>query len=127
MPETPDIVEKLFPDRLIEAELMTEVCQPLRRHAVLADPDLDRIARHQPDGDESQEHQRQKGRDGQRDAAKEIGEHGRSENDGLRPWRDMGGARTGVTGGRRLRRRAFRAGFACSRSRWSAWIRTRSN
>ena len=84
MREAPDIVEKLLPDRLVEAELMTEVGQPLRRHAMLAGPDLDRIARHQPDGDESQEHQRQKGRDGQRDAAKEIGEHGRSENDGLR-------------------------------------------
>ena len=85
MREAPDIVQKLLPDWLIETELMTEVNQPLRRHAALADPDLDRVARHQTDGDESQEHQRQKGRDGQRDAAKDIGEHGRSENDGLRP------------------------------------------
>src|SRR5580658_5012402 len=84
MPEAPDIVEKLLPDRLIEAKLMAEVGQPLRRHAALARPDLDRIARHQPDRDESQEHQRQEGRDGQRDAAKEVSKHGRPENDGLR-------------------------------------------
>ena len=64
---------------------MAEVGEPLRRHAVLADPDLDRIARHEPDRDEGQEHQRQKGRDRQRDAAKEIDEHGRSESGGLRP------------------------------------------
>ena len=63
---------------------MAEVGEPLRRHAVLAGPDLDRIARHETDRREGQEHQREKGRDGQRDAAKEVGEHGRSENDGLR-------------------------------------------
>ena len=85
MRQAPDIIEKLFPDRLVEAELVAEVGQPLRRHAMLASPHFDRITRHEPDGDECQEHQRKEGRDGQRDAAKEINEHGRSENDGLRP------------------------------------------
>ena len=52
------IVEELLPDRLVEAELVAEVGQPLRRNAVLADAHLDRIARHQADRDEGEEHQR---------------------------------------------------------------------
>ena len=82
--ETPDVVEKLLPNRLVEPQLMAKVRQPLRRHAVLADPHLHRIARHETDRREGQEHQRQKCRDRERDAAKKIDEHGRSENDGPR-------------------------------------------
>ena len=68
---------------------MAEVGEPLGRHAMLAGPHLHRIARHETDRGEGQEHQRQKGRDGQRDAAKEVGEHGRSETNGprLASWR----------------------------------------
>ncbi len=42
MRKAPDIIEKLLPHRLVEAELMAKIRQPLRRHAVLAGPDLDR-------------------------------------------------------------------------------------
>ena len=59
MREAPDIGEKLPPYRLIEAEFMAEIREPLGRHAMLAGPDLDRIARHEADRREGQEHQRQ--------------------------------------------------------------------
>src|SRR5580704_10262666 len=84
MREAPDIVEKLPPHRLVEAELMTKIRQPLRRHAVFARPDLDRIARDEPDRREGQEHQREESRDGERDASKEVGDHARSETNGPR-------------------------------------------
>ena len=70
------VVEKLSPDRLVEAELMTQDREPFRRDAALAHAHLDRIAGHEADRDEGQEHQRQKRRDGQRDAAYEIDQHG---------------------------------------------------
>src|ERR1700733_11108746 len=76
MREAPDIIEKLLPHRLVEAELMTEVSEPFRRHAVLASPDLDGIAWHETDRREGQEHQRNESRDGERDASKEVGCHG---------------------------------------------------
>ena len=82
MREAPGIVEKLPPDRLIEAELVAKIGEALGRHDVLAGPHLDWVAGHEPDRDESQEHQRQKGRDGQRNAAKEVSEHGRSKTNG---------------------------------------------
>src|ERR1700722_10831174 len=82
MREAPDIVEKLPPHRLVEAELMTKIRQPFRRHAVLASPDLDRIARDEPDRRKGQEHQREESRDGERDAAKEVGDHGLSKPTG---------------------------------------------
>ena len=63
---------------------MAKIREPLRRHAVLAGPHLDRIARHEADRREGQEHQRKESRDGERDAAKEVGDHGLSENNGPR-------------------------------------------
>ncbi len=75
MRDVPDIVEELSPDRLIEAEFVAELRQPLRRDAALADADFDGVAGDQPDGDEGEEHQREEGRDGQRDPAEEIGQH----------------------------------------------------
>ena len=64
---------------------MAEEGEPFGRDAVLADPDLDRIAGHEADRDEGQEHQRQERRDRQRDAAEEVSKHGLSEDVGLRP------------------------------------------
>ncbi len=54
---------------------MPKVGQPLGRDAVLADPHLHRIARHEADRDEGQKHQREERRDRQRDAAEKIAEH----------------------------------------------------
>ena len=61
----------------VEAELVTEIDQPFGRNAVLADPHLDRIARHQADRGEGDEHQRNERRNGQREATEEINEHWR--------------------------------------------------
>ena len=61
--DLPEIVEELLPDRLVEAELVAKLGQPLGRDAAFAGAHLDRIARHEADRDEGQEGDREKGRD----------------------------------------------------------------
>ncbi len=67
--QLPHVVDKLLPNRLVQAELVAEHRQPLRADAALADAHLHRIARHQPDRDEGDEHQRDEGGYRQREAA----------------------------------------------------------
>ena len=73
--QLPHIDEELFPYGQVEAELMTELGETLGRYAVLADPDLDGIARHQPDRDEGHEHQRHESGQRQCDPADEEPDH----------------------------------------------------
>ncbi len=101
--QPPDIVEELLPNRLIEPELMAELGETLRRYAVLADPHLHRISRHQPDRDEGHEHQRHESRQRQCDPADEKPDHL-----GLPLGRPL-------ISGRRPRIRAGRAARSCSR------------
>jgi hypothetical protein len=70
------VVDELLPHRLVQAQLVTEHRQAFGRNAALAHPHLHRIARHQPDGDEGDEHQRDERRDGERQAAQQVAEHG---------------------------------------------------
>ena len=49
MHEMAEIVEELPPDRLVEADFVAQLGEPLRRDAALAGAHLDRIARHQAD------------------------------------------------------------------------------
>src|SRR5258707_7803 len=84
-------------------------------------------ARDGTDGREGQESQRKEGRDGERDATKEVGDHGLSENNGPRHASWLARPVTTLTLCPRLRTRASQADSAYSRSRSSAWLRTRSN
>src|SRR5262245_21287766 len=70
-----DVVEELLPYRLIETKLVTELGQPLGSYAALASPDLDGIARNQPDRNKRDEHQREECRQRQRKASGEVLQH----------------------------------------------------
>ncbi len=61
----PDIVEELFPNGLIQSEILAEFGKPLRADPTLPYPHLDRIARHQADRDKGDEHQCDERRHGQ--------------------------------------------------------------
>jgi hypothetical protein len=74
--DLPEIVEKLFPHRLVETELMAEMGQTLGRDAALAGTGLDRVARHEPDRDEGEEGDGQEGRNDQQHAPDDETEHG---------------------------------------------------
>ncbi len=62
---------------------MAKEGEPFGRHAMLADPDLHRIARNEANRDERQEHQREKRGNRQREAAEKITKHGRVRGVGL--------------------------------------------
>ena len=65
MQQLPDIVEKLLPDRLIEAKLVPEIGEPFGGNAMFAGSDFNRIAGHKPDRDKGHEHQSNEGRNRQ--------------------------------------------------------------
>ena len=70
-----DIVEELPPQRLVEAHLMAQLRQPLRRDAALAHAHLDGVAGHEPQHHESDEHERDECRNCQRQALEEEPDH----------------------------------------------------